>query len=111
MGERKLHIKTEDQVMVLSGKDKGSTGKVLTVFPRNDTALVERVNLMKRHSKPGGSMGQQGGIIEREAPVHVSNLMLICPRCNTPARTYRKKLETGFRVRVCRRCQEVAENK
>ncbi len=109
MGERKLHIKTEDQVMVLNGKDKGNTGRVLTVFPRNDTALVERINLMKHHSKAGGSM-QQGGIIEREAPVHVSNLMLICPRCNLQTRTYRKKLETGFRVRVCRKCQEVVEN-
>jgi len=110
VGVRRLHIKTEDQVMVLSGKDKGRTGRILTVFPRNDTALVERINLMKRHSKAGGSMGQQGGIIEREAPVHISNLMLICSRCNSPARTYRKKLETGFRVRVCRKCKEVVEN-
>ena len=110
MGARKLHIKKEDRVVVLSGKDRGKTGKVLAMFPRSDTLLVERINLMKRHSKAGGRMGQQGGIIEREAPLHISNVMLICPRCNRRARTYRKKLETGYRVRVCRKCQEVIES-
>ena len=110
MGVRKLHIKREDQVVVLNGKDRGRTGKVLAVFPKSDKVLVERVNLMKHHSKRGGSMGQQGGIVEKEVPIHVSNVMLICPRCNSQARTYRKKLETGYRVRVCRKCQEVVEN-
>ncbi len=109
MGARRLHVKKEDSVVVLSGKDRGKTGKVLAVFPRANTVLVERINLMKHHSKSGGSM-QQGGIIEREAPIHASNVMLICPRCNRQARTYRKKLETGFRVRVGRKCQEVVEN-
>ena len=110
MGATKLHIKKEDRVVVLSGKDKGKIGRILAVFPKSDTVLVERINLMKRHSKSGGSMGQQGGIIEREAPIHASNVMLVCPRCNRQARTYRKKLETGFRVRVCRKCQEVVES-
>ena len=110
MGAIKLHIKKEDRVVVLSGKDRGKMGRVLAVFPKSDTVLVERINLMKHHSKSGGSMGQQGGIIEREAPIHASNVMLVCPRCNRQARTYRKKLETGFRVRVCRKCQEVVES-
>ena len=110
MGAKKLHIKKEDLVVVLSGKDRGTTGRVLAAFPKSGNLLVERVNLMKHHSKRGGSMGQQGGIIEREVPIHISNVMLVCPRCNRQARTYRKKLETGFRVRVCRKCQEVVES-
>ncbi len=110
MGARKLHIKREDRVVVLNGKDRGKTGRVLAAFPRSDTVLVERINLMKHHSRRGGSMGQQGGIIDKEAPIHVSNVMLVCPRCDRQARTYRKKLETGYRVRVCRKCQEVVEN-
>lgn len=110
MGVRKSRIKKEDRVVVLSGKDRGKTGKVLAVFPKSDTVLVERINLMKHHSKRGGSMGQQGGIIEREVPIRASKVMLVCPRCNSQTRTYRKMLETGFRVRVCRKCHEVAEN-
>jgi large subunit ribosomal protein L24 len=109
LGVRKLNIKKEDRVVVLNGKDRGRIGRVLAVFPKSDTLLVERINLMKHHSKRGGSMGQQGGIIEKEVPIHISNVMLICPRCNSQARTYRKQLETGFRVRVCRKCNEVVE--
>ena len=109
MGARKLHIKKEDRVVMLSGKDRGKTGRVLAVFPKSDNLLVERINLMKHHSKRGGSMGQQGGIVEKEVPVHISNVMLVCPRCNRQARTYRKKLETGYRVRVCKKCDEVVE--
>jgi large subunit ribosomal protein L24 len=105
----KMHIKKEDRVVVLNGKDRGKTGRVLAAFPNWDTVLVERVNLMKRHTRRR-DYRQQGGIIEREAPIYASNVMLICPRCNRQTRTYRKKLETGFRVRVCRKCQEVVEN-
>ena len=109
MGGRRMHIKKEDRVVVLNGKDRGKTGRVLAVFPRSETVLVERVNLAKHHSKRR-DYRQQGGIVEREAPIHASNAMLICPRCNRQTRTYRKKLETGFRARVCRKCQEVVEN-
>ena len=109
MGER-MNIKREDNVVVLSGKDRGLTGRVLAVFPDDGTVLVERANLVKRHTKRSG-VRQQGGIIEREAPIDVSNVMLICPRCNRQSRTYRKKLETGFRVRVCRKCQEVVDGR
>jgi large subunit ribosomal protein L24 len=109
LGIRKMHIRRDDRVVVLSGKDRGKTGRVLAVFPETNRILVERVNLMKHHSRRRDQR-QQGGIIEREVPIHASNAMLICPRCNQQARTYRKKLETGFRVRVCRKCQEVVEN-
>jgi len=104
-----MHIKKEDRVVVLAGKDRGKTGRVLAVYPRSETVLVERANLAKHHTSQR-SYREQGGIIEREAPIHASNVMLICPRCDQQARTYRKKLETGFRVRVCRKCQEVVEN-
>ncbi len=104
-----MHIKREDRVVVLNGKDRGRTGRVLGVFPRSNTVLVERANLIKRHTRRR-DYRQQGGIIEKEAPIHASNVMLICPRCNRQTRTYRKKLETGFRVRVCRKCQEVVES-
>ena len=109
MGAKKMKIRKEDQVVVLAGKDKGKTGKVLDVFPMSNTVLVERVNLMKHHDKRR-DYRQQGGIVEREVPVHASNVMMICPRCNKQTRTYKKKLETGFRVRVCRKCKEVVEN-
>lgn len=109
MGARKVHIKKNDLVVVLTGKDRGKTGRVLAVFPKSNTVLVEHVNLMKHHTRSGRSLRQQGGIIEREVPIHASNVMLICPRCNRQTRTYRKMLETGFRVRVCRKCQEVVD--
>jgi len=105
---RSVHIKKDDRVVVISGKDKGKTGKILAVFPKENRVLVERVNLSKHHAKRQG-YNQQGGIIERESPVNMSNVMLICPRCNRQARTTRKQLETGFRVRVCAKCNEVAE--
>ena len=108
MSARKMHIKKEDNVVVLSGKDRGRTGKVLAVFPETNKVLVERINLAKHHTSRRDQR-QQGGIIEREAPIHASNVMLICPRCNQQTRTYLKKLETGYRVRVCRKCQEVVE--
>jgi len=106
----RLHIKKEDRVVVLTGKDRGKVGKVLAVFPKSGTVVVERVNFVKRHRRQSGYRGmRQSGVIEQEAPVQASNVMLICPRCNRQARTYRKKLETGYRVRVCRKCREVAE--
>ena len=109
MGAVKINIKKEDRVVVLNGKDRGRTGRVLAVFPKSNTVLVERVNLIKRHTRRR-DYRQQGGVIEKEAPMHASNVMLVCPRCNRQTRTYRKKLETGFRVRVCRKCQEVIES-
>jgi large subunit ribosomal protein L24 len=109
LGAIKMHIKKEDRVVVLNGKDRGKTGRVLAIFPKSNTVLVERANLIKRHTRRR-DYRRQGGIIEKEAPIHASNVMLVCPRCNLQTRTYRRKLETGFRVRVCRKCQEVVES-
>ncbi len=109
MGAKKMRIKKEDRVVVLAGKDRGKTGRVLAVYPQLNSVLVERINLATHHASQR-SYREQGGIVKREAKIHASNVMLICPRCSRQARTYRKKLETGFSVRVCRKCQEVVDN-
>jgi len=107
VSQRKLHIKTNDEVYVLSGKDSGKTGLVLHVMPEKNRAIVEGINMITQHVRR--SAQSQGGRVEKEAPVHISTLKLICPRCNQPARTRRRRLENGSRVRVCRKCEEVAE--
>lgn len=103
-------IKKNDKVRVLSGKNKGKEGKVLRVNREKDTALVERVNIVKRHTKAGASAGKQGGIIEKEAPVQLSKLMLVCPKCSKPSRVGVKTLDDGDRVRFCKKCLEQLEN-
>jgi large subunit ribosomal protein L24 len=102
---QKTHIKKNDQVMVIAGKDRGARGRVMRVLPQTGRAIVERVNMVKRHTRPNPQQGIQGGILEREGPVHLSNLMLICPECGKPSRTGRKRLEDGTGVRVCKSCQ------
>ncbi|MGC8657878.1 MAG: 50S ribosomal protein L24 [Desulfomonilaceae bacterium] len=102
-------IKKEDRVRVLSGKNAGREGKVLRVFTEKDSALVERINMVKRHTKPGAQGAQQGGIIEKEAPIKLCKLMLICPKCSKPTRTG-IRLVDGKRSRFCRRCHEQLEN-
>jgi large subunit ribosomal protein L24 len=104
----KLHVKKNDQVMVIAGKEKGKTGKILEVLPKQGYALVEKVNFVKRHSRPGGQ-NRQGGILEKEAPVNVSNLMIICNKCNSPVRVGRKILEDGKRARYCKKCGELID--
>lgn len=99
-------IKKNDRVKVISGKDKGGQGKVLKVFRDDETALVERLNIVKRHTKPGTKAGQQGGIVEKEAPIRLCKLMLVCPKCSKPTRVGKQILEDGERVRYCKRCQE-----
>lgn len=101
----KTHIKKNDQVMVIAGKDRGAKGRVMLVLPQSGRAIVERVNMVKRHTRPNPQQGIQGGILEREGPVHMSNLMLICPECGKPSRTGRKRLEDGTGVRVCKSCE------
>jgi large subunit ribosomal protein L24 len=107
-----MHIKKNDDVVMIAGKDRGKKGKVLAAFPKSDTVLVEQINVMKHHKKRRGYRQlQQTGIMELEVPVHISNVMLVCPRCNRQARISEKKLESGFRVRVCRKCKEVVDSK
>jgi large subunit ribosomal protein L24 len=102
-----FQIKKDDRVTVLAGKDKGKTGKVLRVLSGKNRVVVEKINMIKRHSRP--SQTNKGGIIEKEGPIHVSNLQVICPKCADPARLGKKVLEDGSRVRVCRKCGEVID--
>ena len=97
-------IRKDDQVMVIAGRERGKTGKVLRLLPDVDRVVVERINLVKRHTKPRGT--QTGGILEKEAPLHVSNVQPMCGRCDKPARVGTKRLQDGHAVRVCRRCGE-----
>ena len=104
-----MHIKKKDKVRVISGNHKGTEGEVLKVFPESDRVIVEKVNLIKRHSRQTKDT-PQGGIIEKEAPIGISNVMLICPKCNKPARTGTAVLGDGSRVRTCKQCGEMLAN-
>ena len=106
--KKKYHIKRDDMVMVIAGKEKGKTGKVLKILPKKDRAVVEKVNFIKRHMRPGAH-SRQGGIIEKENPIHLSNLMVVCGNCTDPARVGRKVLEDGTGVRYCKKCDEILE--
>ena len=101
----KFHLKKDDQVMVMAGKEKGKTGKLLRIIAKKEGALIEKVNFVKRHSRPSGQ-NRQGGIIEKEAPLPLSNIMLICARCTVPVKVGRKVLDDGKRVRYCKKCGE-----
>jgi large subunit ribosomal protein L24 len=99
----KPHVKKGDTVVVLSGKDRGKQGKVLRVNPGKGTAIVERVNFHKKHTRPNPQRNIQGGILEREAPIKTANLQVICPSCNQPSRTGTHRTESGA-TRYCRKC-------
>jgi len=105
----KWGIKKNDLVMVIAGRDKGKTGKVLRVLPENGRATVERLNIVKRHSKPSGA-ASPGGIVEKEAPMDISNLMFFCERCNAPVRVGYKMAADKSKTRVCRSCHESLGN-
>ncbi|OGO04317.1 MAG: 50S ribosomal protein L24 [Chloroflexi bacterium RBG_13_54_9] len=100
-----MKIRREDNVLVIAGKDRGKKGKVHRIFPKENRVLVEGVNVVKRHTKPRGTV-RQAGIVEREAPIHLSNVMLICTRCDRPTRVGFRLLEGGGKVRICRSCHE-----
>ena len=104
MKKIKTYLKKNDRVMVIAGKDKGKAGKIIRILPAKNRAVVEGAQMVKRHTKPGPT--HSGGIIEKESSIHLSNLMLICPKCTDPVRISRKILEDGTRVRVCKRCGE-----
>ena len=103
-------LKKDDQVEVVSGKDKGRVGKILQVSPKDNKAVVEKVNVVKRHTKPSQA-NQQGGIIEKEAFIQLSNLKLICPKCSKTVRVGRKILDDGSKVRICKNCGESVDSK
>ena len=100
--KQKIHVKKGDLVMVITGKDAGKKGKVLEVFPKKGRVVVEKVNTVKRHTKPTQSL-PQGGILEKEAPIASSNVMLFCSECNNVTRVSMKETEAG-KVRVCKKC-------
>lgn len=103
-----MNIRKNDSVMVIAGKERGKTGKVLRVIPTKNAAVIERMNLVKRHARARGPQ-QASGIVEKEAPIHLSNLMVMCDKCNAPVRVGRKILADGDKVRVCRRCGEAMD--
>ncbi|PJK16390.1 50S ribosomal protein L24 [Chryseomicrobium sp. FSL W7-1435] len=100
-----MHVKKGDKVMVISGKDKGKTGVILSAFPKKDRVLVEGVNIVKKHTKPNQA-NPQGGIVEQEAAIHVSNVMLIDPKSGEPTRVG-YKMEDGKKVRVAKKSGEI----
>jgi large subunit ribosomal protein L24 len=100
-----MRIKKNDLVKVIAGNARGMEGKVLKVFPDTQRIVVEKVNLIKRHTRQTGQ-GQQGGIIEKEASIDISNVVLVCPKCNRPTRTGMTYLADGRKVRQCKKCKE-----
>lgn len=102
-------IRKDDMVYVASGKDKGKTGKVLKVFPEKNRAIVEKVNFVKEFIRPDQSKNIQGGIMEKEAPIHISNLRLFCSECGKGVRVKKITLEDGSRIRVCSKCEASLE--
>ena len=106
--KNKCHIKKDDKVKVIAGKDKDKIGKVLKVIRKSDRILVENVNIVKRHSRPN-AQNKQGGIVESEAPIHFSNVMLMCNKCLAPVRVKMQRLEDGKKMRVCRKCDEIID--
>ncbi len=102
---KKLHVKKGDLVLVIAGKDRGKSGKVIRVMPKKEAVIVERLNMVKRHLRPSPTTGK-GGIVEKEAPIHVSNVQILCGKCNRPTRVGHRFLEDGTKVRVCKKCGE-----
>ena len=100
----KSHLKKGDNVVVLSGRDRGKQGKVLRVNTTKGTAIVERVNFLKKHTKANPQRNVKGGILERESPVRMDKLQVICPSCNVPTRMGNRATDEGS-VRFCRKCQ------
>jgi large subunit ribosomal protein L24 len=102
---RKAHVRKNDVVLITSGRDRGKQGRVLRVLPAEGKAVVEHVNMIKKHTRKNPGKNQKGGILEREAPLRLSNLKVICPACSEPTRTGSKEHD-GERVRKCVKCGE-----
>jgi len=101
----KLHVKKDDTVFVITGKDKGKKGRVIAAYPRENRVLVEGVNMVKKHAKPSQD-NPQGGILNQEAPIHVSNVMLVDPKSGKPTRIGYKLLDNGSKVRIAKKSGE-----
>lgn len=105
MSQNKVHVRKKDTVMVISGKDKGKTGEVLSVDPKKGKVIVQGVNIVSKHKKPNRT-NMQGGILKEEAPIFSSKVMLYCTKCNSVTRISHKILNDGTKVRVCKKCGE-----
>ena len=103
-----MNIRKNDNVLVITGKDKGKKGKVRFAYPKKNQVMVEGINLIKMHSRARAQV-RQAGIIEREAPISVANVMIVCTRCNKPVRIGHRRLEDGRKVRFCRSCGEAID--
>lgn len=103
-----LGLKKNDTVVIVTGNDKGKKGRVLSIETENNRLVVESLNMIKKHMKPNKQYSQ-GGIIEKEAPVHRSNVMFVCPKCSKPTRIGTSILESGKKFRVCKKCREVVD--
>ncbi|GAB4170608.1 MAG: 50S ribosomal protein L24 [Geothermobacteraceae bacterium] len=108
MAAKKYHVKKDDTVMVLAGKEKGKTGKILRVLKDDDRVIVESLNMVKRHTR-ARQAGQESGIVEKEAPIAISNVMLVCGACSKPTRTGYRILDDGSKVRFCKKCNEIVD--
>jgi large subunit ribosomal protein L24 len=105
----KTPVRKDDMVVVRAGKDRGKRGRVLRVLPEKNRVIVEGVNFIKRHTKPNPQKNIKGGLVEREAPLHASNVQLVCPECGKPTRLGKKLLGDGRKVRICRKCEGVVD--
>ena len=108
MATVKLHVKKNDMVKIIAGKEKGKTGKVLRVFPAKGRVVVENLNVVKRHTRPN-QLNPEGGIVEKAAPMSISNVMLICSSCSEAARTGVKVLDDGSKASYCKKCNEIVD--
>ena len=102
-------IRKNDNVVVTTGKDRGKRGRVVRVVAEKNRLIVEGVNIIKRHTKANPQRQVKGGLVEREAPLHASNVQIVCPECGKPTRIGRKILGDGRKVRVCRKCEGVVD--
>ncbi len=108
MASKKLHVKKNDMVMIIAGKNKGKTGKVLRVLADKGRVVVENLNVVKRHTRPARA-NAEGGIVEKEAPLAASNVLLFCGACNKPTRTGIRILDDGSKARFCKKCNEIVD--
>ncbi|MFQ5669411.1 MAG: 50S ribosomal protein L24 [Acidobacteriota bacterium] len=104
-----MHVRKNDTVEVVSGKDSGKRGRVLSVQPRRNRAVVENIAYIKRHTRANPQKNIKGGVVEREAPIHISNLMVVCVECGKRTRVAYKFLDDGTKIRICRRCEGVLD--
>jgi large subunit ribosomal protein L24 len=112
-GQFKLPVRKGDTVLVLTGKDSGKRGRIIEALPRNERVVVEDVNLITKHQKPRSlqpTARQQAGRVQKPAPIHASNVQLICPNCDKPTRIVRRPLE-GHTARFCKQCDEQVDKR